>query len=543
VSAAKQAGIKYDPQRLRAAVISTARFLPGVEARAQGHGLIQVNDAWAALQIESHWEPSRFVTQATIVNAEGITLRKDGRGLFEMSGWTPDSKGRREITVTRTEGPVNSVNYRLSWQGDTGVFSSPVDEVALPLNKPVKIPVDIVVTEAGSYSAILNLVDPQVQLIAHSVMATIFVALPLTPENQFKVAISKSSSRQRVLTYVSVPTGLSGMMVHFKRGSGLAGSFSAQDPAERVLPYYVFGSEFKPEPASDAGKGEQTQFFDHPAPGVWQFTLQLDGVGIKQENGEDSPVADYSLEFTGYELEGSPIDLASISKTRTIGFENRSGAELTTEAIGLGMGSERDAVIDLKPGFNAHLSQVDIVDGTKRFEIEMKFDDPSSRVGLYVYKVPTGPGKVFGDPKAVSDATGLVYATALIYKDSSNSIDKRLSLESPMPGRYIIAVDPIQIPVLGLKVHYRDVLIHPTFGEMSCTSSLSTPSLLTSKSAQLDWTIRARPVDDRFLVAECAMENPTIGYSALTESKDKPDDEQLRIVPVPLATQIVPISP
>src|SRR3546814_16319358 len=56
-SAAREVGIPHDVWRLRAAIASTAKFLPGVEARAQGHGLLQVEDAWEALQPARAWHP------------------------------------------------------------------------------------------------------------------------------------------------------------------------------------------------------------------------------------------------------------------------------------------------------------------------------------------------------------------------------------------------------------------------------------------------------------------------------------------------------
>lgn len=107
VSAARQTGIAHDAVRLRAAIATTAKFLEGVETRAQGHGLIQVSDAWEALQRARNWEPPSFIVAAPIVAAEAKTGGVDrfvGRGLFELSGWHPGKRGQREVKVTRTGG-------------------------------------------------------------------------------------------------------------------------------------------------------------------------------------------------------------------------------------------------------------------------------------------------------------------------------------------------------------------------------------------------------------------------------------------------------
>src|SRR5262249_22098163 len=50
ISAAKQSGIAYDAEKIRWALSSTARFLPGYSACEQGHGLINVGAAWEALK-------------------------------------------------------------------------------------------------------------------------------------------------------------------------------------------------------------------------------------------------------------------------------------------------------------------------------------------------------------------------------------------------------------------------------------------------------------------------------------------------------------
>src|SRR3546814_2604245 len=117
----REVGIPHDLGRRRAALASTAKFLPGVEARAQGHGLIQVEDAWEALQRARDWNPPRFSIQAPLVGAETRAEgpeRFTGRGLFELSGWRPGQSGRRAITLTRTGGDVGRDHYRLRWKGD-----------------------------------------------------------------------------------------------------------------------------------------------------------------------------------------------------------------------------------------------------------------------------------------------------------------------------------------------------------------------------------------------------------------------------------------
>jgi subtilisin family serine protease len=543
ISAAKQTGVPYDVSRLRAAINTTAKFLPAVEAREQGHGLIQVEDAWAALQRESHWEPSIFVTQARVVDAEGIERLKDGRGLFEMSGWMPGMSGHREITVTRIAGPADATMYSLKWKQSSEVFSSPIRSVALPLNKPVRIPIDIKAGEVGSYSAILDFIDPRVEVVAHSVMATVFVAAPLNAENNYRLILSRTSNRQRSLIYVNVPSGLAGITVHLKRQDALEATLVVQDSTERTLPYRVYGSALKPSVATKSIKGEQVLFFDHPTPGVWQFTVELDGVGIKRGNDTNAHSVNFSMEFAGYRVDSRSTDASSSVTERKVTFESKSGTKIEAHPTGLGLGSARDLSLTLPAGLDAKLFEIEVADGARRLEVNLDYGNSNSWVGLYVFKVPDGPNRSFGDPNAQSDATGLVYATALIYKDSSHAMQKKWALESPTPGRYVIAVDPLRVPPTGLRIHYQDVLIHPAYGDMSCSSvdGATTSPFATSESVVIKWKRRMNPADGRTLVAECAIMSPEVGYSKIAEETDTHGSPTMEIVPVVLDSIVVPL--
>src|SRR3546814_15589244 len=86
---------------------------------------------------------------------------------------------------------VGRDHYRLRWKGDAGVFSSTLHEIDLPLGVPVTLPLDIAVGVSGSYSAIVDLVDPQVDLVAGSVPMAVLVA-----------EIGRASGRERVCQYV-----------------------------------------------------------------------------------------------------------------------------------------------------------------------------------------------------------------------------------------------------------------------------------------------------------------------------------------------------
>ena len=194
ISAAKQAGIPYDEARLKMALFASTKFLDGVEARVQGRGLIQVDEAWQTLQKIKDHEPTQFVTEAPVRTpfSDQLVPAHVGRGLYERIGWGPGETGHREITIKRITGPADPVTYRLLWKGnDKGAFATTLREVRLPLNQPVKIPVRVAIGESGAYSAILDLVDTSLELIAHSVMFTIIAAEPLAAENNYVATLTR----------------------------------------------------------------------------------------------------------------------------------------------------------------------------------------------------------------------------------------------------------------------------------------------------------------------------------------------------------------
>ena len=139
ISAAKQADIPHDLARLRTALHSTAKFLPGIEARTQGNGLIQVAEAWQAMQkLKSpNWKPVEITSDAPVKTATSRRLDTPDRGvgIFEREGWVPGMEATRDISFTRKNGPAKPVTYKLQWKGDTGVFTS-AQELVLPLNLP-----------------------------------------------------------------------------------------------------------------------------------------------------------------------------------------------------------------------------------------------------------------------------------------------------------------------------------------------------------------------------------------------------------------------
>jgi hypothetical protein len=542
ISAAKQSGVKYDAARLRAAIATTAKFLPNIPARVQGHGLIQVADAWEALRRASDWDPPVIVSTARVVGPQETLSHRTGRGLLEMSGWTPGGSGDRELTVTRVSGPLVPVTYRLRWKESDAVaaFSSSLSQVILRLNQSVKIPVHIHVGEAGSYSAVLDLIDSRVNLVAHSMLSTVFVGQPLAAESGFSAKLTRTLERPgNSVVWVHVPEGLSALYLHVKRADGNdGGRLNVQDPTKRFLPYSLYGSSQGDTSGGTFVKGEAFETFTNPVPGLWQFYLQESSnfSGLKPP-GERLKSTEVIWEVTGTRIFSKEEPSAELGTERSVAFTNAGSASVQARITAMGIGSARDEEVLLQPGLQAQTFQVQVPAGATRLEVTSDQESPDATVGLYVYKAPEGPGKKFGDTKTGGDAT------ALLYYDPSGLRSKHWILESPKPGTYVIALDPLKVAASGVKIRYRDVLYHPVFGTVNCDDSKGALGPSASKSATVHWRIAAKPADGRKSVVEVGFIDEDRGYSKVADTVGTPDQEKkLEIVPVPLATQILQID-
>ena len=501
VSAAKQTGVPHDAARMRAAVATTAQFLKGVEARAQGHGLIQVSDAWTALQRAAKWQPASFKVQAPLVGAEPTAngaVRLTGRGLFEISGWRPGQTGKRELTVTRTAGRTQENRYRLRWKGDVEVFSSTQHEIELPLGKPVVIPVDIRAGSAsGSQSAILDLIDPHVELVAGSVLCTVMVSDPL-PTDGTALRYQRQAARLGITLFVvDVPPGLSAITVQLNKDDTV-GYWFAQDSTGRKLPFNLYGSDIHSRPNPTAEKARsRTITYPNPAPGVWQFGMQMGeprSVEVLQSVKDWSQPMPLDVQIQGWAADDASIASASREAVQ-VQFKDPAQS-LKTNIESIGLGAARSHEVKLEPGLHPTLFDVVVDPGATLLEVQFEQLATRARVGLYVYKIPTGE-------RLEKTTNGTSDNTALVYYDSSIKPNKRYALKDPPAGNYRIALDLIDAPSSEVTVAYRDTVYHPVYGTLELNPESSPSS--GAKSVLTKVTVRAHPADDRQLTAKVGL--------------------------------------
>lgn len=424
LSAAKQTGVPYSVDALRLALTHGARFLPDWPAYQQGHGVVDVAAAWSLLQ--SHPTPPTIV--ATTETSHPLTQYRargnTGVGIFDYTGWTIGMHRQRVIRLTRTSGPPDPVDYRVSWTGNDGTFKT-ASRIALPLGVPTSLVVDIVARTPDAHSALVNLHDPTTDAIVFRTQATI-VATDLASPSERPQLRGSLSPLQSGHHFISVPEGVGAMLVDFDvmRGAPRA---TVLPPSGVYAPYFGhvrhgLGRTFT--------AGQYTSLWPHPAPGTWSVTVMNAGALLERNVQLLSPDnADYTarVSFLGASLrvartpDGLAVDVRnqlagirepileiSAASTHTYGSE--------TEPSGL----PRLFTIDIDPGttmLQLRLSATAV--NARNLELYL-YDCTSSECFLWDYTLPAGTSHA-------------------------------MTVRTPTPGRWVAAVNAAPTPTSRVR--------------------------------------------------------------------------------------------
>ena len=137
----RQAGVQHQPDQLRQAMNSSARFIDDYQAYEQGNGLIRVSQAWDLLKTNAKTvDISSSVAVHTVLSGF-LATPGVGTGIYDREGVKAGDSYTRTYTLTRTNGGGGTKTYAVSWVGNDGTFSR-ATSVSLPLGKPVTFPVD-----------------------------------------------------------------------------------------------------------------------------------------------------------------------------------------------------------------------------------------------------------------------------------------------------------------------------------------------------------------------------------------------------------------
>lgn len=527
ISAAKQAGIPYDAARLRIALLSSAKFLPGVPAQAQGNGVIQVADAWQALQKlkAASWKPVEIVSNAPVKTVASRRFRVPDRGvgIFEREGWNLGMVGTRQIVFTRKNGPAKPVTYKLAWKGGTDVFSS-VGEITLPLNQAVQLAVQIHPRDIGSFSAILSLIDNDTGLMVYQTLNTVVVPYVLDAADGYHVNVSGKAPRPgNANFFVRVPAGTQIFQVRAKVKSCDA-TLEIADP-EGVQPKRINGAFPRSEnPAAEPDKDREIQkSFDDPKPGVWQVSIQNESDVSTYDAKAPNPLQPCAFDLTARALHVD-VDPA----TASVKPQQEYPAQMTNKMAGFngtiatpGLGSARFDHPTLRSEFEPVTYEIDVPKGATRVEAAISRDaDPDTDIDLYLFDGSVQPP----------------YLAAFSSRDSS---EQRVQVLDPKPGKWIVVVDASRLPHGPTQINYRDLFYHDAFGKIEIKPHADSNRSSDAKSASFSANVQARPAGNRLLVGTVNVVSDDI-YVSIANPDAAPGSTKR--VPIPLQTIVFAVE-
>lgn len=296
LSASKQAHLPYSLEQLARALRVGAHFLPDAPSFEQGNGVLDVNAAWR--ELHNSVDIPTIHTTAPIVSplAAYAAHGNEGEGIFEEGGWSAGMTGTRELQFRRESGPATPITYRVDWTGNDGTFSAP-EQVVLPLNTDVHLPVAIAIRSNGARSAILNLHDPATDAIVFRTQATIFAPDVIDPRTHAVRLTGSVPLMQQDSRFVTVPDHVSAMSIELEvlHGSLMVSLL----PGNGLLPLYSPLSRVYPEVGRTFTAGRYRVVLPYPVAGTWG--IDLDNASARRERDQTlvrTETAEYAVTIT-----------------------------------------------------------------------------------------------------------------------------------------------------------------------------------------------------------------------------------------------------
>jgi subtilisin family serine protease len=482
---------------LRSAISSTARFVGGVGAYAQGAGLFNVGAAFGALQLNP--KPDTVATSVEVHTALSFQLEpaNTGVGIHDREGVRTGEAYTRTYTLKRTSGSDRPVHYSARWVGDDGTFSSPSD-VRLPLNTPVTFDVRVNPKTGGVHSALLRLDNPQTIGIEAQTMNVVVAPSEFTAAGGYRVTASGTIPRnQATSVFVRVPQGASALKVDMAAG-GPPGKgqvrFLRYDPTGVPIDVTSSTSCYNPDAGAGCAGGSPTsRTVANPLPGVWELVVEA-------RRTSDVDVAPWSLTASvlGTTITPNPDEIASapigtpVARSYTVtntmdAFTGRLTAGKLASAFLARPSVERGKTYEREVAVPAGASSLTATIG--------KAADAAADLDLSVYNCVSGECVLSGQ-----SADG----------DSEESV----TIANPAAGRWLIVVDGFDVPSGATEVDYLDLYHSPTLGSVSVTEADAPHGPGSSWVVPATVTASARPGAGRVLRGELAVrtpENVTVG--------------------------------
>ncbi len=442
LSAAKQKGVDLTPAKLRTALTSTADHIDGVQAYAEGAGLINIVDAWKSVKAGA--TAHDYAVKAPVDTAIDYALKTPGfgTGIYDREGGLKaGQKKTYDVTITRTSGADKAIRHELHLENNRDNTFRIVgdDVVSLPLDKPVTVKIAAKPENSGISSAILEVDDPKTVGTDKQILNTVVVSAPLKYTHSASGTVQRNSFKSY---FITVPEGAKSLEVAI---SGLKDKsqtrFIANHPygvavEDTGSPYcysnYLGGSGCKPDVRSYAD----------PQPGVWE---------IEVESRRTSPVLDntFKLDFAVYGADFDPevvtVPEAKVATPTAASWKVTNNlAAVDGRLAGGPLGSAKTDRPTIATGATQSFT-VEVPAGAESLDVVIgNTADTAADLDLYVY-----------------DAAG----TEVAY-DADGDSEESVSVPSPAAGTYTVEVVGYSIPAGSTAYDYRDVFFSSALGEV-----------------------------------------------------------------------------
>lgn len=438
---------------LRSALASTARFVDGIPAYAQGAGLINTFRALISLRGERQQTVVTSVPVNTVLSDQ-LATPDTGVGIHDREGVTVGKEYTRTYTLTRTTGAERAVRYRVSWVGNDGTFRAP-RSVRLPLNQPVKLKVRIDPESAGTHSALLRLDDPRTVGIDVQTMNTVFAPQEFTEDNGFTTSASGTVQRNQVSSvFVRVPEGTSSLRVDMAAG-GAPGAgqvrFVRYDPTGVPLDSTSSLVCYNPDAGGGCPGGSPTsRIVTDPMPGVWELVVEA-----RRTSDVDSAPWRLDVSVQGTTISPNPDVLTEATLGEPVAREYT-----VTSTLGEFTGRLTGGPLD-----SARLARPTIADGeTQSYDVAV----PSGATELTATIGSTSDGGADLD-LIVYDCTSGTCALAGFSADGDS--EESVTIQDPAPGTWRVLVDGYAVPAQTTEYDYLDLFAAPGLGDIEVTDT------------------------------------------------------------------------
>ncbi|MEU3523540.1 S8 family serine peptidase [Streptomyces sp. NPDC038707] len=443
LSAAKREGIGLTPARLRTALTSTADHIKGVQAYEEGAGLINVVDAWDAIEDGADAHDYTVVAPVDTAIDDALKTPGHGTGLYDREGGLEAGRKKTyDVTITRTSGPDKAVRHELHFENNAGHTFRIVgdDVVRLPLNQPVTVRVQAAPGSAGLKSAILEVDDPRTEGIDKQILTTVVVAEPVKHTWSATGSVQRNSTRSYFLTVPGGATSLEVALGGLKDGSQTR--FIAVHPYgvpsdNTGTPYcyhnYLNGNGCKPG----------VRAYADPQPGVWE---------VEVESRRTSPLLDnpYRLDVSvlgaAFDPETVTVPEARVGTPVAATWKVTNGyAPLDGTLTGGPLGSAESARPAIRQG-ETRTTTVAVPAGATSLDVAIGgVSDAAADLDLAVY-----------------DASGKE-----VGKSADGDSEEAVTVPSPAAGTYTIEVVGYAVPAGSTDYDYRDVFFSAALGSVT----------------------------------------------------------------------------